>query len=155
VLSGIWGLAMQQVLPRRMLDEVPAETIYGQIDHVVGLLAEEAQRLVLATCGPAEGTTAATGQVTADDPGSAPVTVGAVRTAGKVQGMMLQTRVPRTPVPEAEPLRAFFQQAVLPYLRGNAEFASPLHQPNRARGLFENLRTRLPPAAQPTVDALE
>src|SRR5437879_5500895 len=36
VASGIWGLVLQQVIPRRMLDEIPAETIYGQIDRLAG-----------------------------------------------------------------------------------------------------------------------
>src|SRR5207249_1598623 len=34
VASGIWGLVLQQILPRRMLDDVPAETIYSQIDYL-------------------------------------------------------------------------------------------------------------------------
>ena len=34
IISGIFGLLLQQVLPRVMLRRVPAETIYSQIDHV-------------------------------------------------------------------------------------------------------------------------
>src|SRR5262249_23469148 len=51
IISGVWGLIMQQIIPQRMLAEVPAETVYSQIEHVSNLLVEEADRLVIATCG--------------------------------------------------------------------------------------------------------
>src|SRR5438874_690559 len=53
--SGIFGLALQQVLPRRMLAEIPAESIYSQIPRVRRQFREEAEQLVLATCGPGDG----------------------------------------------------------------------------------------------------
>src|SRR5262245_23615163 len=33
VASGVWGLALQQMLPQRMLHDIPAETIHSQIDQ--------------------------------------------------------------------------------------------------------------------------
>ncbi len=40
--SGLFGLAMQQLLPRMMTDRIEMETIYEQIPHVVSQLRDEA-----------------------------------------------------------------------------------------------------------------
>ncbi|MBY0524358.1 MAG: hypothetical protein K2R98_13210 [Gemmataceae bacterium] len=152
IVSGVWGLAMQQVLPRIMLHDVPAETIYSQIDYIVAQLTADAERLVIATCGPAPGEDV---NAPSDEPGEeAYLTIGAVRTAGQVQGKVLQTRVPTAPVPNTEPLRIFFYERVKPYLRHGKRSDSPLKHPVRSEGLFRNLRTLLPPGASETVDAL-
>jgi len=34
IASGVFGLALQQYLPRQMYESLPAETIYSQIDYV-------------------------------------------------------------------------------------------------------------------------
>ena len=54
VLSGLFGLALQQFLPRMMLTLVPAETIYEEIPHVLEQLCEEAAELVAAVGEPPE-----------------------------------------------------------------------------------------------------
>jgi len=51
ILSGIWGLFLQQILPTRMLEQIPAETIFSQIDRLSEQLSTEARQLVQATCG--------------------------------------------------------------------------------------------------------
>ena len=51
VSSGLFGLALQNFVPRLMLQEVPAETIYSQIGHVLEQYQAEADRLVELTCG--------------------------------------------------------------------------------------------------------
>ncbi len=157
VVSGIWGLVLQQFLPRRLLDEVPAETIYGQIEHVTMFLSGEAERLVLAVCGPAEGerTTARQEEEVAQQAATGYLTIGAVRSAGRVQGKVLETRVPSAPVPDAEPLRSFFHENVVPFLKEGSKSRSALRYPNRSMAMFENLRTRLPTGAQSAVDALQ
>jgi hypothetical protein len=154
IASGIWGLIVQQRLPKSMLHEVPAETIYSQIDHIVAQLAEESERLVLATCGPASGETP---PAAAEEEAAATgfLTIGAVRVAGRVQGKVLQTRVPSQPVPGTEALRRFFIERARPYLLEGNRSGSQLRFPARSQGLFSNLRTLLPPEAHETVDALE
>jgi hypothetical protein len=156
ILSGVYGLILQQYLPRKMWEDVPAETIYSQIDHIAELLNKEAERLVLATCGPAPGEPpppideelggAATGTH---------LTVGAVRSVGKVKGKVVQTRIPRTPIPESEALRTFYRDSLEPFLEGRAPANSPLHTASRAADLFEQLRIQLDPAAHPVVDDLQ
>ncbi len=151
ILSGIWGLILQNVLPRIMLDEVPAETIASQIPRVVAQLAREADRLVIATCGAEPGQSLS---VETDDEQTYLV-VGAVRTAGRIQGKVLETRVPMAPVPDSERLRVVFNNAIRPYLEQGARGSNLLVQPGRAASLFADLRLRVPPAAHSAVDALE
>jgi hypothetical protein len=155
VASGVWGLALQQVLPRFMLDRLPAETIYSQIDNVAKQLSEQALLVVKNTCGSepskepsAEQESTATGPVSY-------LTIGTVRTAGKVRGKVIQTRRADSPIPETEALRIFFQATVDPFLRGEGFGDSPLRLPSLASRLFENLKARIPPEAHPAVDTLE
>ena len=161
VLSGVWGLVLQQYLPKRMLDEVPSETIHSQIGRIGQLTRQEARRLVEATCGPSDDerwrATAEDREPIHDEPGEATpayVVVGAVRTAGRVQGNVLQTSVPSAPVPDSEALRVFFADEVLPYLESGGRSNSPLAHRHRAEAIFRDIRTQLDPRAHPTVDAL-
>jgi hypothetical protein len=158
---------LQQFMPRMMLENVPSETIYSQIDRINRLNCREANRLVLATCGPPEdressrldlGEEFEDDDFLSDEEGQVArshVVVGAVRSAGRVQGTVLQTKVPTSPVPESEPLRRFFLQNVVPYLTQGAASRSPLTSPMQAGALFRDLRTQLDVRAHPTVDALQ
>jgi hypothetical protein len=156
IFSGLWGLALQQFLPRRMLDDVPAETIYSQIGHIVAQFSKEADRLVLATCGPSEdGDISSTGDGSSEgNDAESHLTIGAVRAAGWVSGKVLVTRVPPAPVPGSEPLRMVFRSTIAPYLRAGSGSLSPLRYANRASALFDDLKTRLDPAAHGSVDTL-
>jgi hypothetical protein len=157
IVSGIWGLLVQQFLPRILLEEVPAETIYSQIDHVAGQLAAEGRRLVVVTCGPEPGQNGAAieAEEAAETEATGHLVVGAVRSAGGVRGVVRQSRASFAPVADAEPLRTFFRTTAEPYLRGGAATGSPLRQAQRAAAIFEDLRTRLNPAAHEAVAALE
>jgi hypothetical protein len=157
IASGVWGLAMQQTLPKRMLRDVTAETIYSQIGRLRGQFRAEAERLVLATCGPPEGREAEADGRGLEAAGSpAPhLVIGRVRSAGQVQGKVLETVAPTAPVPESEPLRAFFETTVAPFLTADDARALPLADARRAPLMFQDLRTKLDPRAYPAVDALE
>jgi hypothetical protein len=156
IASGVWGLVLQQFLPSRLLEDVPAETIYSQIDRVAGQLRAEAGALVLAVCGPAEDEQAQPQEQEADYQASARhLVVGAVRSAGRVQGKVLETRSPAAPVAGSEPLRAAFHKVIEPYLLRGRASALALRQPAQAAMMFKELRTRLAPAAHPAIDTLE
>jgi hypothetical protein len=157
ILSGVWGLVVQQFLPSRMLEEVPAETIYSQIERVVGQLGREGDRLVLATCGPEAGASPITAEEREDlaEAGTAHLVVGAVRTAGRVQGKVLETRSATAFVPDCDYLRTFYRASVKPYLERGAASDSPLRVGSRAAVLFQETRTRLPAAAHSAVTGLE
>lgn len=45
-VSGLVGLVLQQIMPTRLLNHVPMETIYEQIDHIIAQLREEAESIV-------------------------------------------------------------------------------------------------------------
>jgi len=157
VASGIWGLALQQLLPGRLLDEVQAETIYSQIDRLSAQLVVEAEHVVHATCGPAAGEDV--GPLAVPDPSGmtagSHLIVGAVRSVGRVQGKSRETRALSAAVPESEPLRVFFQNSGAPFLRHGAASNSPLRFPRRAAAIFQDLRNKLAPAAYPAVTVLE
>jgi len=153
VASGVWGLILQQLLPERMLHEIPAETIHSQIDQVMKQFTHEAERLVNATCGYTDG------ELECEEAGELAgvgfMTLGAVRSAGKVQGKVLVTRVPQAPIPGAEPLRDFFDKVVEPYLHGGKATGSPLQVPMQAATIFADMRTKLVPEAHSALNALE
>ncbi|MDB5386997.1 MAG: hypothetical protein JWM11_2643 [Planctomycetaceae bacterium] len=54
ILSGFWGLAMQNVLPKLMLDNLPRETFLQQIPHLCAQFVMLADNLVTSKCGPLE-----------------------------------------------------------------------------------------------------
>ena len=156
VASGVWGLILQQFLPTLLLRDVPAETIYSQIDRVSEQLDDEARRLVLAVCGPSEADAVAGMEQREGYAASGThLVVGAVRSAGRVQGKVLQTRVPAEPVAGSEPLRAFYQATLSAFLRQGSASGLPLGSPTKAAGYFQDLRTHLDPAVHGVVDALE
>jgi hypothetical protein len=151
-LSGLFGAVLQHVLPRVMLDQVPAETIYSQIDHVLGIYHREAEQLVLATCGPLEA---------AGGPGPAggdPATfmVGeTVRSVGPIQGRVVETARPVAWVPGSEALRVFYDKYVEPFLRAESGRSLPLGLPAKAAAHFHELRSRLRREVHPVVQRLE
>ena len=58
IVSGLYGLILQNVLPKQMLEDLPAETIHSQIGRVAWYSLQDAERLVSETCGPRPGETA-------------------------------------------------------------------------------------------------
>lgn len=116
IASGVYGLILQQVLPARMLADVPAETITSQIPHVLETFCQEADRLVLSVCGPEESAESEQQKAADVGAGAGHLTLGAVRTAGRVAGRVLQTRSLGNPVPGSEPLRHFYTETLRPFL---------------------------------------
>jgi hypothetical protein len=51
ILSGVFGLVLQQFLPRVMTAQVPMETVYEEIPHVLDQLRLEVGALVWSACG--------------------------------------------------------------------------------------------------------
>jgi hypothetical protein len=155
-LSGLLGATLQHIIPRVMLDRIPAETIYGQIDHVLDLYHREAEQLVEATCGiHDEASGAAEHQgARATDPMDF-VVGGTVRSAGAVQGKVVVTGVAVPWVPGSEPLLTFFRKSVEPYLLAKSGKSHILDRPVKAEALFRDLKVRLRPDTYGVVDRLE
>ena len=152
IASGIWGLVVQQFLPTRMLNDVPAETIASQIPVVSQQLAREAQRLVLATCGPDPNFPE---EIVGDE---APdfIVVGKVRVQGATQGKVAETiAAPPEPIPETGFLREAFRTTIQPYLLQGSAINSPLASPVRSAAVFQELRVRIDPRAYPPLETIE
>jgi hypothetical protein len=81
--------------------------------------------------------------------------VGARRVATGFQARLLQTRASTEPIPNSEPLRAFFQTRLADYLSRGRASGSDLANPTQARAVFDELRLRLDPRAHAAVDSLE
>ncbi len=174
ILSGVWGLFMQQYIPEKLLREVQAETIFSQLDHVANTLVLEAENLVIATCGEsaeravaaidaeeAEKVLATGGAaggevlVSAHRTSGGEFHVGAERVASGFQAKLLQSRAFTEPVPGSEPLRVFFNDVLADYLRRGKASGSDLADAEGARVAFTDLRLKLDPRAHETVDELE
>ncbi|HEY2881694.1 MAG TPA: hypothetical protein VGJ15_04660 [Pirellulales bacterium] len=162
IASGIYGLWMQQWLPKLMLNELPAETIVSQVDHVARNLCEDAEQLVAATCGlEADEITQWRGAEPAalvGEPemaaGPRYVTIGALRQVGNVQGRVLQTQVVEA-VPGSEPLAQSFKKDIGPFIWSGGHNGTMLADPGKASNYFRQLRTALDPRAHTAVDVLE
>lgn len=147
IASGVWGLVMQQFLPERLLNDVPAETLYAQRHHFASRNCAEAEQLVLAACGPAPGEK--------ESPPAPEQASGMVLVVGASRAAAKTVRSTGTPVPGAELLRDFFRDAVQSYLGRGGASGSALARSARAARMFRDLRSRLDPAVHETVDALE
>jgi len=148
VLSGIFGVVVQQFVPRQMMVEVPYETIYEQIDSIVEQLQTEAASIVTATCGALP--------VAVATPSSAP------RGGGGLPAGQLTPRPTPRPLATASAPAAGSQLLKDAYLNDIHEFLGPLlprngqlATPALAKLLFQHLRTSLGPSFQESVNELE
>src|SRR5207237_8069433 len=125
IASGLWGLTLQNLLLKLLLDAAPAETVYSQIDNVGRQYAAEARRLVISTCGAtAEDVTAADSREELAEAAAAgaPSIHGAPRPAGPpVKRSPHPARDLPAPVP-APAVRAALREAIEPYVAtGNSD----------------------------------
>ncbi len=156
IVSGIFGLSLQQFLPRMMFERVPAETIYSQIDYVSEQSYWNAEDLLEAACGkPVGKEQSLRPRPQKTESAQAFVTVGAVRTVGSVQGKVLQTQVPAAAVISDDVLLDGFLKTIGPYLLAGRESGSPLRSQSAATTFFRALCGNLGPDAGGIVDALE
>ncbi len=123
MVSGFWGLGMQQFLPRLMKDQVPLETIFEQIPHIRSLLHNNAREL-RRTLEPA------------------PVPATAVAPAA--EGIQFAEESNDTGDGEIL-LRNMMDEEILPYLAASRGDHLRLANPNAASLFFQSLRLNLPP----------
>ncbi len=156
IVSGLYGLAVQNILPRWMLRNLPAETIYSQIDYVSEQAVEDARQLLVTACGRRF----AAGQVDlADEPElesakTQTVVVGAVRQAGKTRGRTLQTRRVAHAEMDREPLWNAFEE-IRPFLLSGAKADSPVTDRQQAGQWFGRLRAVTGSESEAIIDTLQ
>jgi hypothetical protein len=136
IASGSWGAWLQHTMPRRMMRELPMETIYEQIEHVRAQLVMEADAIVTAACGKLEVETivpTARTRGSAGTPGEPQTAAAALATIDRVDAE------------ESAPLREFYRHELRPFLE-RPKGDHPLSDASRATARFEKLRALMPPA---------
>lgn len=157
ILSGLYGLAVQNLLPKWMLRNLPAETIYNQIDYVAKVSVDDARRALLASCGKRlTGETRNAGDPLPDliPASSEPIVIGALRGAGKTSGRSLITTKFQDVTPDAEPLWTAFDE-MQPYLLQGKRANTPVTSPAGEARYFQTLRGACGPDSEPVVEMLE
>jgi hypothetical protein len=146
VVSGVYGVVLQQYVPRLMLTRLPLETVYEQIDSIVRQLRDEADALVVAVAGPLP------------DP-SAP-SIGERRGGGGLRRVaatvVLRPPAVRSPIlADGAGLREIYLTEIRPHLAPGKPSAARQFPPAVATALFRHLHTVVPPALHETLQALE
>ena len=137
-VSGFFGAWLQHVMPRRLLRDVPMETIYDQIGQVRKQLLDEADTVVAAACGKLEVQVA--------------VPVAATTVGANALATVMRTGSGNSD--DTAPLREFYLKEVRPF----AESPSRTHalaNEMAARAMFGKLRPLLQPSFEPAIADLE
>jgi hypothetical protein len=141
-ISGITGLILQNVLPGKLLRDVQFETIFEQIDHVVGELAKEAKsRVEAVTARKVEGEFDYDA-IPAGSGLSGPVGSGTAVAAVPTAGVTAAT------TPGAEEVERFYRTQVVPALGSSyATAALPAD--------FDRLRSQTPLSIHELINDLQ
>ena len=164
--SGIWGLVLQQYVPRTLLEQVPAETIYEQIGHVARLQCRDVEKIVEASCehDPAvHAADAASRHVHPDEGEAEPeeddddehAVVTGFRSMTGIQGKVVETLAIYAAIPGTLPIRRVFFADIRPYLLDGAASGASIAQPHVAARTFAGLRATCPAAAADLIGRLE
>jgi hypothetical protein len=156
VASGVFGLLLQQFLPRLMMEQVPAETTYEQVEHVIAKLQLEADAVIENGCGPlnVESASETAGSELATMTTARDVVKGEGRVKGKVVKSAVESTVTLSPE-ESRLLRDFYLDHARPFLTPQPGQSHLLAKPERAAALFKDLRTKLPATAHDLVNDLD
>jgi hypothetical protein len=130
-VSGCYGAWLQHTMPRRLMRDVPMETIYEQIDHVRAQLVDEADTVVADACGRLE-----------------------VAVAPAASGATALASVMRVDADVTAPLREFYVQEMRPFVQAPTR-RHPLADASTALGRFDKLRPLVPASLHPAVADLE
>lgn len=145
VVSGVYGVVLQQYLPRLMLARLPLETVYEQIDEVVAQLRADADVLVESAAGAflVEEAPAALER----------------RGGGGIRRTTTPSPRPRPApmaiVPEATAMKEIYLREIRPYLAPASDPDAPLATPAVAANRFRYLRTVNPSVLHETLQELE
>lgn len=151
ILSGVYGWIVQNILPKWMLRNLPSETIYAQIDHVSEVTVEDAERLLVAACGPSE-----TGDINLEPElvSTGPVVIGAQRSVGRTAGRSAEMRRVKKSRDDNEQLWTAFSE-LKPFLLHGTKSNSVLSDPARASQWFGRLRSVCDDKSDETINTLE
>lgn len=137
IVSGVGGAWLQHTMPRRMLRELPMETIYEQIEHVRAQLLMEADTIVADACGKLEIETV----------------VPAARGEGEAAASALAT-TDRIDAEDSSPLREFYRHEMRPFV-AQPRAPHPLADGRIAAARFEKVRALVPLSFHTAIQDLE
>ncbi len=150
--SGVFGLAMQTILPRLLMDKVPQETVASQIGEVSRQLAEDARRLVIDVCEGAEEELILAGNKGAS---VGKQRVGVERRVGTVVPHSVDPELTRPARTAAPQLATAMRQEIEPFLRTGRSSSGLLGSRAKTSQYFDDLRQKSPVAVQPAIDQIE
>jgi hypothetical protein len=149
VLSGLAGAWLQHTMPRRLLREVPMETIFEQIDRVRVQLLSEADTVVAEACGKLE--------IEAVPPSRVVTTrrdATAMLEQGRSAAAAALATTARNGAEESSHLREFYTTEVRPFIERPAA-GHPLAGAAFSGGRFAKVRALVPPELHPAIADLE
>jgi hypothetical protein len=136
--SGLFGAWLQHTMPRRLLREVPMETIFEQIGRVREQLLDEADTVVAGACGKLE----------------VEVSVPVAATSAGANALASVMRGGSGGADDTAPLRAFYLQEMRPFVKAPTR-AHPLADLTTAAALFGKLRPLLQSSLEAPIADLE
>jgi hypothetical protein len=148
LVTGVYGVILQQFLPRMMFLRLPLETVYEQIDPVVAQLRAEADKLVSAVAGPLP--------VVEEHPRARRWRDRGVRHRETRGPAAASPPLPAVALaPEGAALREIYISIIRPYLGVELPNDGRLASAAAATDLFQHLRLTVPPLFQPRIQELE
>jgi hypothetical protein len=129
--SGLFGAYLQHTMPRRIMRQVPMETIYDQIGHVREQLIDEADTVVADACGSLQ-----------------------VEVPVAASGAVALASVMRVGADDTAPLREFYLGEMRAFLRAPTR-SHALAGETTAAGRFSRLRALVQPALAGALSDLE
>lgn len=143
--SGVFGAYLQHTMPRRLLREVPMETIYDQIGHVREQLLDEADTVVADACGKLELAIAVP---------MLPGAPSAVSGSASATALATVMRAGTAGADDTAPLRDFYMKEMRPFVQAPAR-GHALADPVTAGAMFEKVRAIVPASVAPAITDLE
>ena len=157
VASGVFGLTLQQFIPRRMTQSLPFETVYAQLDAVNRQIIAESDALVSATTGSVVGDTDWSELNPADrgGDGGASVLVGASRSIANIYGRAVIAELPAKPIPNTQIIASAYESDIRTFIKSGRKGLSILKDPAKCDSFFADLADKVVPEAQFLVDILK
>ncbi len=153
-LSGVYGLILQNVIPKWTLRLLPAETIYSQIDHVAEQSLQDLRQALVATCGTRNRVDNESLESEPAMPIQTSIVVGAVREIGLVRGRTLRTQTVVRHTEDREVLWNALEE-IEPFLAKGKKSNSPLSRPGEAIRWFSGLRRACSSNSEAVIASME
>ena len=137
-VSGFFGAWLQHTIPRRLMRDVPMETIYDEIGHVRQQLLDEADGIVAEACGKLE----------------VQISVPAEAVASGANALATVMRSGSGGADQGAPLREFYMKEMRPFAQAPT-VSHPLASGMTASAMFGKLRPLVPASLEPAITDLE